>query len=293
MTFSRADLAIARLAYAKQILAAAGITNEALEFAFATVPREDFVGKAPWYIARGEGYHKLPSSDPVVLYQDCLIALQQNRLVNNGSPTLHARGIHNLAISAGHSIAHIGAGTGYYSALQSVLVGATGRVLAVEQNASLKEQCVENLHGYANVSVIQGNGSAWPQEQVDRVYVNFATARPAQPWIENLAIGGRLLFPLCAPQDAAVMGSPVVARGIFLLIERKKLGYTATVLGSAFFVWDECDAGETPEYLENLKRSLNSNQAHRIKSLRVGPDDMGNEWLSSETWGLSYEEVND
>jgi protein-L-isoaspartate(D-aspartate) O-methyltransferase len=48
--FDEAALAIVRRAYARQMLAVAGVEDAALEAAFATVRRERFIGPPPWQI---------------------------------------------------------------------------------------------------------------------------------------------------------------------------------------------------------------------------------------------------
>ncbi len=57
----------------------------------------------------------------------------------------------------------------------------------------------------SNVACIKGNGFDWPRGAVDVVYVNFAASRPARSWVENLNVGGRLVFPLGVPRAATPM----------------------------------------------------------------------------------------
>ena len=88
--FSAAELAVVRRAYARQMLAILGVDNPAIEAAFAAVPREAFLGPPPWTASSPfGGYRPLPGSDPVVLYQDLVIALDPARGVNN--PPVAAR----------------------------------------------------------------------------------------------------------------------------------------------------------------------------------------------------------
>lgn len=67
------SLEATRLAYAQQICLTAKTTSQALLTAFATVPREHFLGPGPWSIltARtacdGSDYSRSPSADPVHL----------------------------------------------------------------------------------------------------------------------------------------------------------------------------------------------------------------------------------
>ena len=46
------ELDIVRRAYAKQVMAAAGVEDARVEAAFAAVRREDFLGPGPWQIGR-------------------------------------------------------------------------------------------------------------------------------------------------------------------------------------------------------------------------------------------------
>ena len=47
-----AEQEVIRRAYAKQIMAASGVSNRRIEAAFASVKREDFLGRGPWQIVR-------------------------------------------------------------------------------------------------------------------------------------------------------------------------------------------------------------------------------------------------
>ena len=82
---SEEPLRIVRRAYAKQMLALAGVSNDPrLEDAFASVPREQFVGNPPWKVVNQTGYGLFPSLDPVAIYQDVNIALVAERGVITG-----------------------------------------------------------------------------------------------------------------------------------------------------------------------------------------------------------------
>jgi hypothetical protein len=81
---SAAELAIVRRAYARQMLATLGVDNPAIEAAFAAAPREAFPGPPPWTASSPfGGTPPLPGADPVVLYQDLVVALDPARGVNN------------------------------------------------------------------------------------------------------------------------------------------------------------------------------------------------------------------
>src|SRR5437016_1784338 len=97
-------LVILRRAYARQMLGIAGVRNERLERVFATIRREDFLGAEPWRIVQDPPGPALPVNDPVYIYQDVVLALAPERGVNNGSPSLHARMLDDLAVEPGQHI---------------------------------------------------------------------------------------------------------------------------------------------------------------------------------------------
>ena len=100
----------------------------------------------PWSSFSGSGDEVRGSSDPRLLYQDVLIALAPDRRINNGQPSLHAACLAEADPQPGESVLHVGAGTGYYTAILAELVGPSGRVIAHEIEASLSETCTRFGH---------------------------------------------------------------------------------------------------------------------------------------------------
>ncbi|MGH7291236.1 MAG: hypothetical protein ACREJT_08505, partial [Myxococcota bacterium] len=85
------ELELARAAFAEEIRTLADLRSGALVRAFATLPREDFVGPGPWQIIRlsaagGGGYETTPDADPRRIYDNVLVALDPARRLNNGEP---------------------------------------------------------------------------------------------------------------------------------------------------------------------------------------------------------------
>ncbi len=112
--------------YARLVTAEGGSSDERLARAFATVDRTAFAGDGPWKVFTANGYVDTPSDDPAFVYQDVVIALKPERGINNGEPALHARCIAAVAPQAGESVIHVGAGSGYYTAILAELVGLSG-----------------------------------------------------------------------------------------------------------------------------------------------------------------------
>lgn len=263
-------------------------SDERLKAAFATVKREDFLGPPPWLANDFRQYDKMPTDDPAVLYQDVLVALDPARGINNGSPALHARGIHALSPRPGETVVHIGAGTGYYSAILAEMVAPGGRVIAVEYDPDLAARARRCLEAWDNVEVVCGNGADYPQAPADIVYVNFAIDRPADAWVEQLKPGGRLLFPLGVPADvAARAGSDFSDMAGYLLVVRENKGFAARFLLGVSFIWGEGMARGSGQAHDSLRAAFRGRGARKVKSLRWKTQRMGEEWYSEPDWGLS------
>lgn len=300
LAFSPAELAVVRRAFARQMLAIAGVDNAAIAAAFAAVPREAFLGPPPWTAASPyAGPQVLTGTDPVVLYQDLVIALDPARGVNNGSPSLHARLLEALGPRPGEHVVHIGAGAGYYSAILAELVGPAGRVTAVEFDAALAARARAALGNRDNVRVVHADGSRWPQAPADDIqtpadgiYVNFAVTRPAERWIEGLAPGGRLVFPLGVPGPRQPgLGGRHAERGAALRIERRGTGYAARAIGAAYFVCAEGGDETDPDHLMRLRAAFDAGGLERVRSLiwkRPAPP--GRSWFAGTDWALGEDE---
>ncbi len=287
------DLAAARRIYARQMLAAADACEDTrLEDAFAAVARERFLGEGEWQICTPWSPSvTLPRCDPILIYQDVVVALDRDRGVNNGSPSLHAHWMHRVAPRAGEIVAHIGAGAGYYAALLSELVGEAGRVTAVEYDTDLAARASVNLRGRGNVACVCADGRDWPLDPVDVVYVNFAVSKPASAWIEGLRPGGRLIFPLGVAQANTRTGGQVAMRAVAVLVARGDERYTAQVLGPVSFVFVEGTGSNLPNAeIQALDESLEAKGWEAVRTLVwKSPPDPERCWFAGSDWGLSFD----
>ena len=73
------------------------------------------------------------------------MAIDPARGLNNGEPSFLAYLIDALELKAGEHVAHIGCGTGYYSAILAEVVGKKGRVTSVEIDQKLAVRAKRNL----------------------------------------------------------------------------------------------------------------------------------------------------
>ena len=268
-----------RLFFAKLITAKAGISaGSQLEVAFASTPRERFVGQPPWKIFTRNGYIETPSDDPAFIYQDVVVSLDSEGPLNNGEPTLHALCLSALALQKGENVVHVGAGTGYYTTLLAKLVGEEGTVDAYEVNSILAERASENLAGFPHVKVHSRTGSEGLLPRCDVLYVNAGATAPKAVWLDSLKVGGRLLFPL----------TPDEGIGAMLLITQKEAGvYLARFLFQAQFV--PCIGARNRSEGQRLTEVFRNGGWTRVNSLHR--DDMPGSscWFSGIGWWLSTE----
>src|SRR4030095_6155119 len=133
-------------------------TDPRFEQIFNSVRREAFMPPGPWKVLVGNDYIDTLSNDPRYLYQNNLIALDAQKGINNGEPFLHARWIGAVAPKAGETVTHIGAGTGYYSAILSLVGLPNGVETAYEVDEKLAQDAQRNLARLEKITVVVGNG---------------------------------------------------------------------------------------------------------------------------------------
>jgi protein-L-isoaspartate(D-aspartate) O-methyltransferase len=213
---------MARTAYAKAMMALAGSNDGRLEAAFACVRREDFLGPGPWPVFAGTNHYiPTPDANPAHLYADILIGIIPERGLNNGQPSWHAFLLAQAKPAPGEHVVHIGAGTGYYTAIMAEMVGPSGRVTGIEFDTALASRARTNLARYENVAIIAGDGSTAPFDAANVIYVNAGATRPADAWLDRLAEGGRLLVPLTTAEGFGLADDGnFAARGAVFLIDR-------------------------------------------------------------------------
>jgi protein-L-isoaspartate(D-aspartate) O-methyltransferase len=224
------ELRIIRAAYAKQILAAARVVDNArLEAALSATRREDFLGAGPWWIVRWlRDYVTTPDADPVYLYTNDLVGIVPERHINNGQPSLHAHLIHHASPTVGEHVVHIGTGTGYYTAILAHLVGPSGRVTGIEYEPELAARAKTNFATYPNVDIVEGDGALVSFDTADVIYVNAGCTRPAENWLDRLADGGRLILPMTSDQGFGANSlERMASAGAVFRIERRDREYLA------------------------------------------------------------------
>lgn len=269
-----------RALYAELVVGLTGSRNARLRSAFASIPREDFVGAGPWHIHVGNTrYVETPSADVRFLYQDVVVALDHERGINNGQPSLHARCLSACDPQAGESVVHVGAGTGYYTALLALLVGPSGSVTAIEIDSDLAHRARAALD-FSNVFVSHSSGAETPIPKADVIYVCASATHPLRSWLDALRIGGRLVFPF----------TPTNGLGCMLLVTRTQENeYTARSLCNAAFV--PCVGAQNASTSSAIDAVFDSRPHSEIRSLRRNDQPDDSLWCVGDGWWLSTQPI--
>ena len=281
---SKQEVSHARETFARDVTAHARVHDARLREAFAAVPRKKFLGPGPWEIARQRrgGYAVSESDDPRLVYVDCLIALDPAHSVNNGKPSAHASWIEALDLKSGERVVHIGAGTGYYTAILAELVSPSGHVEAFEIDPALAARARGCLADRANVTFRERSGAVGPLPLADAIYVNAGATAPLDVWLDALAPGGRLLFPLT---DEVGVG------GMLLITRSKPRGWAAHFVSSAAFI--DMSGGRERQAAYAVRAAFRSGGADEVRSLWRDERREAEDWLRGDGWRLSRVEAGE
>lgn len=276
MTDDPPDLAPCRAAYARKVTARDEPPDPDVEAAFAAVPREDFVGPPPWLVGGG-GDPWTTTSDPAELYRDHLVSLQRDKGINNGQPSLHARCIAALRLTKRDHVLHVGAGTGYYTAILAELAHS---VDAYEIEPGLAAWAGRNLRSRGNVAVHAESGTGRALPRADAIYVSAGATHPDPHWLDALRDGGRLLFPLTGDADRGGWGAA-------LLVERQPHGFAARFVSPCGFI--NCAGLRDPVTARRLAQVFRAGGEEQVRSLTLEPPAGATVWFAGDGWYLSTE----
>jgi protein-L-isoaspartate O-methyltransferase len=109
------DLSTTRRVYAEEIRKIAHLGNETLVDAFARVPRERFLGPGPWHVVARVSpgrveYETTENDDPRHVYRNVLVAIDRERILNNGQPAGLAYWIECLGLKPGEGAVFVNSG---------------------------------------------------------------------------------------------------------------------------------------------------------------------------------------
>lgn len=150
--------------------------------AMATVPRDEFVSNDLKQEAFNNG--PLPIGHGQTISQPYIVALMTDLLL----------------LEKDHTVLEIGTGSGYQSAVLSLLCK---KVYTMELIAELSDTAIKRFEklGYNNIEARAGNGyNGWPEHApYDGIIVTAAATHIPQALIDQLKSGGRLVIPVGLP----------------------------------------------------------------------------------------------
>ncbi|HEX7286170.1 MAG TPA: rRNA adenine N-6-methyltransferase family protein [Candidatus Angelobacter sp.] len=252
--------------YAEEIQFAAHLTSLALIEAFARVPREKFLGPGPWHVAMPDmltgavKYTATPDDDARRVYHNVVIALDRSRDLTNGQPGTLAHYINALNLAPGERVYHLGAGTGYYTAIMAEVVGPDGSIVAAEVHPELGPVAQKNLAYYQNVTIHAADGSEFDPGECDAMLINAGVTHPLPLWLDRLRPGGRLMTPI------TVSMGPNLGKGVMLKITRKAGGYAAQTV--TFVAIYSAIGARDPQLEPALGKAMATGALMRVKSVR-------------------------
>lgn len=274
------DSELARHRLADEIATQLGAGNESLVRAFRRVRREHFVGPGRWWVSAGRGYRQTPDANPVHIYADVRVALDPDRELNNGRPSVHARWISLLDSQPAEHVVHIGAGTGYYSAILAEVVGHAGHVTAIEIDEGLVERLRINLAAVPQASVMHGDGLTCAFDSADGIYINVGLTHPPSELLDSLRLGGKMLLPLMALRPEP--------QGAVFLVRRARRSYIVEPIELLRIYPSAARRHPGPEAA--LAEALNEGGWDQVCSLRRDPHPRGRAcWLHSSEACLSLQ----
>lgn len=164
-------------------LAARGISDSRVLDAMRRVPRERFV----------------PQSFRENAYDDRPLPIGEEQTISQ--PYIVAVMLQHLALQPADRVLEVGAGSGYATALISLL---TAEAFSVERHASLAASAEATLRGleYRNIHLKIGDGRRGWREHApyDAILVSAATREVPPDLFDQLREHGRMLLPVGLPQ---------------------------------------------------------------------------------------------
>jgi len=160
-------------------LAERGILDVRVLDAMRNVPRHEFVPVSFWQEA----------------YEDHPVPIGEGQTISQ--PYIVAAMLEHLAVQATDRVLEVGTGSGYVTALLSLLCA---EVYSVERHGQLAASAESTLHrlGYRNVKIRVGDGSqGWAEySPFDGILVSAATPEVPPTLFAQVREGGRMMVPV-------------------------------------------------------------------------------------------------
>jgi protein-L-isoaspartate(D-aspartate) O-methyltransferase len=179
-----------------------------------------------------------------------------------------------LRLTKRDHVLHVGAGTGYYTAIVAELAGT---IDAYEIEAGLAARAALNLANWPNVTVHAQSATGRMLPAAGAVYVNAGATHPDPFWLDSLRDGGRLLFPLTGDR----------MWGSMLLVERRGRRFAARFVTKCGFI--HCAGLRDPVTAARLTKVFEAGGEDRVRSLTRDPPAGPTVWFAGDGWYLSTE----
>ena len=180
--FQRDSLQRQREEMVRRQLAERGIHDPRVLDAMRKVPRHEFIPEPFRLDAYGD--HPLPIGEGQTISQPYIVAAM----------------LEHLALETTDRVLEVGTGSGYVTALLSLL---SAEVYSVERHAALAVSAESTLHRleYRNVKIRVGDGTqGWAEyAPFDAILVSAATAEMPPTLFAQLREGGRMMVPVGPP----------------------------------------------------------------------------------------------
>lgn len=171
-----------------------GIRDPAVLRALASIPREQFI----------------PEELQGMAYANRALPLSLGQTISQ--PLMVAAMTQALQLSGQECVLEIGTGSGYHTAILSLLAGS---VYTIERHAELTGAVSRRLTALriSNVTLLVGDGTlGWPEAApYDRILVTAAAPAIPAPLIDQLVVGGIMVLPV---GKANVQDLLVVQKGV-------------------------------------------------------------------------------
>lgn len=179
------------------LLRSRGIKDARVLKAMAEIPRHLFVPEA--LATKAYGDHALPIGDMQTISQ----------------PYMVARMTELAEVDKDSTVLEIGAGSGYQTA---VLSAVAGRVFSIERISDLARSAQKNIRqlGCYNATVKWFDGTiGWSDHApYDAILVAAGSPEVPEPFVAQLAVGGRLVIPIGDPEHQTLVRVLKTEKGI-------------------------------------------------------------------------------
>lgn len=162
-----------------------GVHDMAVLRAIATVPRHRFVPESLCHRA----------------YEDEALPIGSGQTISQ--PYVQARSCELLALTGRERVLEIGTGSGYQTALLSMLAESVFSIERLAELARRAHETIRSLGDFTNVSIMHNDGTLGWKPNAPYHGIIVAAASPSVPrsLVEQLTPGGRLVIPVGSKEE--------------------------------------------------------------------------------------------